>query len=245
MTPKEIVRDHPHLTITDIHAAEAFAAEHLAGEEVSLGRSDEFAAAFTRDNPPAGMADPVVDAQDRRSPGFADFMAQNAGCSFSGGLYRIHAAPDIPRWTAFALEAFPQLDRGIAVFASDWSGRQFALNASTTVAPEPQCLMLDAGFGEVLRIPCTLAQLHESELVGQQEAALARSGYERWRASGGDAPAIHQCVGYRIPPFLGGADELANRELIDMEVYWSLHAQLLARIRSLPPRTQIRGFGIS
>lgn len=37
MTPEEILRDHPHLGIADIHAAEAFAADHLAGEEVSFG----------------------------------------------------------------------------------------------------------------------------------------------------------------------------------------------------------------
>lgn len=37
MTPEEIVRDHPNLTVEDIRSAEAFAADYLAGEEVAFG----------------------------------------------------------------------------------------------------------------------------------------------------------------------------------------------------------------
>ncbi len=36
MTEQEIITHHPHLTVDDIRAAAAFAAEHLAGEEIVL-----------------------------------------------------------------------------------------------------------------------------------------------------------------------------------------------------------------
>jgi uncharacterized protein (DUF433 family) len=36
MTEAEIIAHHPHLTPEDIRAAAAFAAEHLAGEEIVL-----------------------------------------------------------------------------------------------------------------------------------------------------------------------------------------------------------------
>lgn len=36
MSDQEIIAHHPHLTVDDIRAAAAFAAEHLAGEEVVL-----------------------------------------------------------------------------------------------------------------------------------------------------------------------------------------------------------------
>jgi uncharacterized protein (DUF433 family) len=36
MTEQEIIAHHPHLTADDIRAAAAFAAEHLAGEEIVL-----------------------------------------------------------------------------------------------------------------------------------------------------------------------------------------------------------------
>lgn len=37
MTSEEIIRDHPRLTSEDIHAAEAFAADYLADEEIAFG----------------------------------------------------------------------------------------------------------------------------------------------------------------------------------------------------------------
>ena len=37
MTPEQLLVEHPHLSVVDIHAAEAFAADYLAGEEVALG----------------------------------------------------------------------------------------------------------------------------------------------------------------------------------------------------------------
>ena len=37
MTPQDILRDHPRLTLDDIRAAEAFAADYLADEEIAFG----------------------------------------------------------------------------------------------------------------------------------------------------------------------------------------------------------------
>jgi uncharacterized protein (DUF433 family) len=34
MTPEEVIPDHPHLTIDDIRAAQSFAADYMAGEDV-------------------------------------------------------------------------------------------------------------------------------------------------------------------------------------------------------------------
>ena len=36
-TPEDIVRDHPGLSVDDIHAAQAFAADYLSDEEVMIG----------------------------------------------------------------------------------------------------------------------------------------------------------------------------------------------------------------
>lgn len=37
MTPEQILDDHPRLTLEDIHAAESFAADYLANDEVAFG----------------------------------------------------------------------------------------------------------------------------------------------------------------------------------------------------------------
>lgn len=37
MTPQDILGDHPRLTLDDIRAAEAFAADYLADEDIAFG----------------------------------------------------------------------------------------------------------------------------------------------------------------------------------------------------------------
>ena len=37
MTPEQILADHPRLTLEDIRAAEIFAADYLADEEIAFG----------------------------------------------------------------------------------------------------------------------------------------------------------------------------------------------------------------
>jgi len=37
MTPDEIIKDHPHLKPEDIYAAQEFAADYLAEEEIAFG----------------------------------------------------------------------------------------------------------------------------------------------------------------------------------------------------------------
>lgn len=34
LTPDQIIAEHPHLNIKDIHASQEFAADHLSGEEI-------------------------------------------------------------------------------------------------------------------------------------------------------------------------------------------------------------------
>lgn len=36
MTPDELIEEYPHITVEDIRAAEAFAADYLANEEVAF-----------------------------------------------------------------------------------------------------------------------------------------------------------------------------------------------------------------
>jgi hypothetical protein len=50
-----------------------------------------------------------------------------------------------------------------------------------------------------------------------------------------------ECVGYDIPLFLGGADEVPNLTRTDMGVYWSICGQLRNGTRNLPAGATISG----
>ncbi|MBB6626240.1 DUF1851 domain-containing protein [Nocardioides sp. KIGAM211] len=131
-----------------------------------------------------------------------------------------------------ALNAFPAFSERVQCFAVDWLGRQFAVDRSRPDRDgQPQILMLDVGVGEVLEMPGSLRDFHESELIDYHDAALASSYYSQWRRDSGDTAPLTstECVGYRIPLFLGGVDDTSNLERSDADVYWSLCGQMLSR----------------
>lgn len=104
---------------------------------------------------------------------------------------------------------------------------------------EQLVLLLEPGTGEALEVPANYSSFHTDELVHHADAAVANSFYRAWRLAGGLAPAYDQCVGYKIPLFLGGEDEVSNLELCTFETYWGLSTQLLAQVRRLPEREPI------
>ncbi|WP_249150602.1 T6SS immunity protein Tdi1 domain-containing protein [Bradyrhizobium sp. JYMT SZCCT0180] len=100
--------------------------------------------------------------------------------------------------------------------------------------------MFEPGTGEALEIASSLQTFHDDELIEFGDAALAIDFHQRWLASGGTEPDYAQCVGYRKPLFLGGADEIENLELSDLDVYWHLMGQLIVKTKSVPQGAPVR-----
>ena len=161
------------------------------------------------------------------------------------GAYCPHRAEDAARFTALAADAFPEFADRIECFGADWLGRQFATDRGRIVGGTPQVIMLEPGTGEALEIPVNREAFHAEELVNEPDAAVAYSFFEQWLASGGVRPQYEECVSYKRPLYLGGADDVTNLELSDFDVYWSLSAQLLARVRRLPTGTRLGNVSIS
>lgn len=158
---------------------------------------------------------------------------------FLDGAYRLHESGDVERFTAMAAEAFPEFAQRITCFGSDWLGRQFAMDSGRLQNGEPQVLMLEPGTGAALEIPADYGSFHTQELFEAPGAAVAYSFFQEWIATGAQPPSYRQCVGYRVPLFLGGEDTLVNLELCEFEVYWSTTAQVLAKVRNLPVGTRV------
>jgi hypothetical protein len=156
-----------------------------------------------------------------------------------GGAYRRFETDEIEWATALARDAFPDFAARIRCFGIDWLGRMFATDAARVVDGEEQVLLLEPGTGEALEIPAGVREFHDVELVEDADAAVAFSFFHQWLANGGSRPGRIQCVGYKVPLFLGGTDDLPNLELAEIDVYWTIAAQVLARVRTLPLGTPI------
>jgi hypothetical protein len=158
------------------------------------------------------------------------------GRTFAKGLYRIHTADSASAMLRHLDAAFPDAPPHTMPYGYDWLGRQFCARADEASAPS---LMFEPGTAEMLEIPAPFSEIHDHEFVDYGDAALAQGFFTAYIASGGTAPAVGQCVGYKTPLFLGGVDGVQNLELIDMDVYWHLIGQLIRRVQGRPAGTGI------
>lgn len=161
------------------------------------------------------------------------------GTSFERGLYRVVRASDIDEWNARVAVAFPEFRERVTCFGFDWLGRVFAVDANRLEGGLPGVVMFEPGTGEALEIPCNISSFHDEELIEYADAALAKNLHGQWLANGRQPPKYDQCVGYKKPLFLSGADELENLETSDIDVYWHLLGQLILKAKGLPPGTPI------
>lgn len=173
-------------------------------------------------------------------PGLSRFFEVYGGASFEHGLYRVIRPSELPLWQQRIALAFPEYTERVVCFAYDWAGDVFALDIECLEDGQAGVTLFEPGMGEVLRIPSNLQTFHERGLMEFGEAALAVSFYNEWRLAGGKPPAYDRCVGYRVPLFLGGEDVVENLEDSDLDVYWHLAGQLIAKAKGLPPGSRIR-----
>jgi hypothetical protein len=174
--------------------------------------------------------------------GYEEFAARFAGCSFENGLYRLHDASSGPLALSLIAEGFPEFASRACPFGYDWLGRQFAIDAGRLQGGQPLVLLLEPGTGEGLEIPLPFGAFHDEELVEYQEAALATNFFDAWSQDHGTSLplASGDCVGYRVPLFLGGRDAVDNLEVIDLDVYWTTCGQLRRGTLQLPDATSIK-----
>lgn len=182
---------------------------------------------------------PIVTTPLEDTLGYEEFMREYAGTTFNNGLYRVHTLDGRAKWNRLIREAFPKFRGQFSTFAYDWMGRQFALDSKRRENGQPMVVLFDPGFGEVLQVPGTFLQLHESELIEHSDAALEDKVFEEWLKRGNRGPGPTECVGYTVSLFLGGRDTLENNEITDMEVYWAFSGQILEQTRDLPDGTPI------
>lgn len=174
----------------------------------------------------------------RDNHGLAELMLEFGGYSFDKGLYRVMTPDSIEHWNQTIEFAFPDFDRRIQCFGYDWLGRIFALDSGRLEEGRAGVVMFEPGTGQALEIPCNIVTFHNEELVDYREEALAVSFRHLWLV-GGVAPGCDECIGYRIPLFLGGKDIADNLEITNLDVYWTLAGQMIRRARRVPQGTPL------
>lgn len=193
---------------------------------------------------PLEVVRPYTDSQLEAVEGFRALTNLGAGVSFGDGIVHIHSEDEMLRARELIEEEFPEYGGIVRPIAKDWLGRQVAALFSSPAGSFSQLLLIEPGSGEAFQIDCGLVELFDVELEADPVTYLASDLFEQWRGTGVGVPAGGQCVGFKVPLFLGGAGSVDNLEIVDEQVYWSLCGQLRAKVNGRPPGTSFGGVGI-
>lgn len=149
-------------------------------------------------------------------------LLQYGGSTYEDGLYRIHSLLSSNIWTQITEKCFPNYAGKIKCFSFDWYGRQYAQN----IKEENLLYMFDVATFEDFELPTSIEYFHNNLLVETKYDTLLVDEYEDWKEKNPEPIKFNQCVGFKVPLFLGGAEDLDNLELQDMELYWEIQYKL-------------------
>ena len=176
---------------------------------------------------------------DSGSPAVDAFLTEYGGRTFRDGLYRTLRLDQAAAATAAMQTAFPEQSERAVPFGYDWLGRIFAV-----ADDDSECLICELGAGGVLAVPAGLAAVHEVEAVEHPQDLFAADFFAAWRATGEGPLARDECAAYRVPLYLGGADEVANLARFELAEYWEAAAAMWAEVRDLPEGAEVRVEGL-
>lgn len=174
-----------------------------------------------------------IEVSDEEDP-YNAFIDQFEGRSFGGGVLKVVEWADIPKWKEDILGVcLRRSEDGFRPFGYNWLGQFFAIDdqegkGHVIIIDTDTTAYTDMGFLEYLNV----------ELPENPERSLHVTQYGEWVASHGPV-GPGECVGYKVPFFLGGDDSPDNMEVIDMDVYWTMTGQLWRAYLGLPEDTKI------
>lgn len=188
----------------------------------------------------AGAAEPSPHGPDFGVPGLGAIFSELGGRTYNHGLYRVLRSEQVAAATQAMEGVFPEYRDRVVPFGFDWLGRHFASDLKRVENGQPLVLMLEVGAGEAMEIPASVMGFHNTELVNYADDALAVPFWRQWRSLNPADLVFTDCVGYKVPLFLGGADVVDNLEVIDASVYVEICGLLRRKARSLATGQSIR-----
>lgn len=173
---------------------------------------------------------------------FLDFLRNFGGMQLNGGLFNVMKVGEILKWEKLAGEMFPDMKGAFRLFAYDWLGRFFGIDLRKGAGRD--ILIFDPATLEISAISCTFKDFVNKLIPERSDLYLLSESYDNWVKYSGAALPQNSCVGYKVPLFLSGEESFDNMEASDLDVYWTLMAQLANSVQGLEDGTVIDKFTI-
>lgn len=167
------------------------------------------------------------------------FTEAFSGKEFGNGLFKVFKKEENEKWNGVVKEMFPEFQEKFLLFGYDWLGRFYATNEFENIV-----FVFDPSTNDIMSLENEFAYFVNKTLPKNANDILALKLYNKWLKKN-SKPLFSNCVGYKVPLFLGGEDTLNNYEESDLEVYWSISAQIIAQIKDKLDGTDIDTFSIN
>ncbi len=159
---------------------------------------------------------------------------------YNDGVYVILNRSDTITLTTLIESVFPTISGKIAPFAVDWMGRIFVSDISilndagaATVTcfdlAEPSSFATDADFEE----------FHNYTAVDNMNALFNMEQLAKYSSSNKFLSDDLNCIGYKVPLFLGGLDSPDNQEITNRSVYLHMLTELWIATSLLPEGSKV------
>ena len=167
------------------------------------------------------------------------FTEAFSGKEFENGAFKVFKKEETEKWNNVVKEMFPNFSEQFLLFGYDWLGRFYATNEAENII-----FVFDPSTNDIMDLENAFALFINKTLLKNANDILALKLYKKYLKKN-SKPLFSNCVGYKVPLFLGGEDSLENFEESDMEVYWSISAQIIAQIREKANGTVVDSFTIN
>jgi hypothetical protein len=114
----------------------------------------------------------------------------------------------------------------ITAIGHDWKGSIFAADVSRVSGGMPIILCFDVNSCEVLNTNTPMNDFLDELIIDQGHDVFDLLEYDDWVKSKGELSQPMRCVGYKVPLALSGSLDSQNMAECDLDVYWSLTAEI-------------------
>ena len=161
-------------------------------------------------------------------PYLKEFLAEIAGKSFNGGLYRTHTAEGIIKWTKFIEEEYPSLKGKVLCFGSDWKSVHYCISLKEYNNDDFAVIGFELCDRVVLRPLGNFCSFHNEMLLSTvaMNELICKPYFDEWMQTQEKQLEYHECAGHKKYLCIGGEECVENLERIDMDVHLTLQSQI-------------------
>jgi hypothetical protein len=170
----------------------------------------------------------AIDMLETSAPDVYELLSKLGGKSFANGLYRVHTFRSSLYWTKQLKKYFPNYPN-VYCYGFDWAGCMYCVsqNSAGKKSRKSRLYLFDPADLQVHELQQSVVGFHNEDLVLYRDETLLT---KQFRAAKKHCKlitlAFDQCIGYTTSLFLGGRDNVKNRSLWSLEVYWQLQNEL-------------------